>query len=159
LEIRRRDRQMSKIIIFLALIVMIGVLGYVHTTAYATEPMIKGLDRPYEISRLLGSLVKNAKGDYLGRIDDFVIDRNGVTFAIVSQGGFVGFGGKQVAVPMHACSFDEKTRQFVVNVTKERFDSAPSYTSGATLAGKTWAKDTYRYFGLSPYWTETEPEN
>ncbi len=149
---------MNKIMIFLALIGMIGVLGYAQTNSYATEPIIKGMDRPYEISRLLGSSVKNASGDYLGRIDDFILDRNGVAFAIVSHGGFVGFGGKQVAVPLSACSFDEKGRHFVLDVSKERFVSAPDYTGGATLAGKTWAEDTYRYFGLSPFWTGSEGE-
>jgi hypothetical protein len=147
---------MSKKMIFLALIGMIGVLGYVQTNSYAMDPMIKGLDRPYEISRLFGTHVKNAEGDYLGRIDDFIVDRNGIAFAVVSHGGFVGFGGKQIAVPLSACSFDNEGHYFVLNVNKERFASAPAYTSGSNLADRAWAEDTYRFFGLQPYWTESE---
>ena len=147
---------MSKKIIFLTLIAMIGVLGYVSTNSYAVEPMIKGMDKPYEISGLFGSFVKNSSGDYLGRIDDFIIDKNGITFAIVTHGGFVGFGGKQIAVPLGACSFNEKGHYFVLDMSKEKFASAPNYRGGTTPGGHAWAEDTYRFFGLQPYWTEGE---
>ncbi len=134
---------------------VVGFLGYRTADSYATEPVIKGLDRPYEISRLLGTVVKNAEGDNLGRIDDFILDRNGITLAIVSHGGFVGFGEKLVAVPLSSCSFDEKRHHFVLNVSKERFVSAPAFDLGVDVANRTWAEDTYRFFGLQPYWTES----
>jgi hypothetical protein len=63
-------------------------------------------------------------------------------------------GGKLIAVPFEACSFDPKGPGFVLNVSKEKFRSAPAFFRSADLASRKWAEDSHRFFGLQPYWTD-----
>jgi hypothetical protein len=44
---------------------------------------------------------------------------------IVAHGGFVGMGGKLIAFPFEALSFDPKGPCFVLNASKEKMRSAP----------------------------------
>jgi len=113
----------------------------------------KGWDRPYEISEIMGTHVKNTQGEYLGRIDDLVFDQEGrVSFAILAHGGFMRMGEKLVAIPFTALSFHKEPKHFVLDVTRERLESAPAF-SRSTLGDQKWAEDVYRYFGQQPYWT------
>ena len=47
----------------------------------------------------IGQELVNANGDEVGKIKDVVVDRQQVVHAIVSVGGFLGLGAKQIAVP------------------------------------------------------------
>ena len=129
-------------------------LGTFATGAYASEEMAKGMNRPYGMSELLGSGVKNLQGDYLGRITDLVVDSHGrVTFAVLAHGGFLGMGGTSVAVPFEALTFDPKGKHFAFDITRERLNTAPAF-SMRDLTNETWAENVYRYFGRQLYWTE-----
>lgn len=145
---------MNKIITFIAL-AMIFSFGYFIANSYAAmEPMARGLGSPNEVSMLTGSLVVNAQEEYLGKIDDFVIDKTGhISFAILSHGGFLGIGRKLVAVPFGALSYDSTHSYFVLDISRERLESAPEFDR-TRFANPTWAEDVYRFFGLQPYWTE-----
>ena len=129
-------------------------LGIFAAGAYASEEMAKGMDRPYGMSELLGSSVKNLQGDYLGRITDLVVDSHGrVTFAVLTHGGFLGMGGTTVAIPFEALAFNPMGMHFALDITQERLNSAPAFTK-RDLANEKWAEDVYRHFGRQPYWTE-----
>ncbi len=129
-------------------------LGLFAATAYASEEMAKGMHRPYGLSELLGSDVKNLQGDYLGKITDLVVDPQGrVAFAVLSHGGLLGMGGTTVAIPFEALTFDQMDRHFALDITRERLNSAPAF-SMRDLTNEKWAEDVYRYFGRQPYWTE-----
>jgi sporulation protein YlmC with PRC-barrel domain len=129
-------------------------LGIFAAGVYASEEMAKGMNRPYGMSELLGSSVKNLQGDYLGGITDLVIDSHGrVAFAVLSHGGFLGIGGTTVAIPFEALTFNPMGRHFALDITQERLNSAPAF-SMRDLSSEKWADDIYRYFGRQPYWTE-----
>ena len=88
-------------------------------------------------------------------MQDLVIDPNGrVVLAIISKPGVLGIRGESVAVPFEALSFGSKNRQLVLDMTWQRFASAPRYDRKADLENPAWAADVYRYFGMQPYWTE-----
>jgi sporulation protein YlmC with PRC-barrel domain len=53
----------------------------------------------YRISELIGKPVYNSQGQKIGRVDDFVIQRDKVLMTIISVGGFLGIGGRLIAVP------------------------------------------------------------
>jgi len=143
---------MNKIITFIALAIIFS-FAYFVANSYATEPMTKGSNRPYEASKLVGTPVKNLQGEYLGRINDFVIDKDRIAFGILSHGGFLGMGGKLVAIPFGALSFEHTGMYFVLDLSRDRLESAPEFDL-TRFASPTWAGDVYRYFGLQPYWTE-----
>jgi sporulation protein YlmC with PRC-barrel domain len=52
-----------------------------------------------QAEEVIGREVVNAKGDEIGEIKDLVLDRQQVAHAVVSVGGFLGIGAKDVAVP------------------------------------------------------------
>ena len=52
----------------------------------------------YRASALTGAAVKNADGEEIGSIDDFIIDQDKVLYAILQVGGFLGLGGHLIAV-------------------------------------------------------------
>lgn len=75
--------------------------------------------------------VYDAKDAKIGDIKDLLLDKNGqVAAVILSVGGFLGIGEKDVAVPFNAIHVTEKNgqRYLVIDTTKEALQSAPSYT-------------------------------
>ncbi|MFN3712765.1 MAG: PRC-barrel domain-containing protein [Alcanivoracaceae bacterium] len=81
-------------------------------------------------SNLIGADVMTTGGDKIGSINDLIIDENGQVVAIlVSVGGFLGMGKKDVAI-----GWDDVTRtgssdkpELRVNMTKDNLRSAPEF--------------------------------
>ncbi|CAM3795488.1 hypothetical protein RHSA111115_07145 [Rheinheimera salexigens] len=81
-------------------------------------------------SNLIGMNVKTANNEDIGEVQDLLIDSNGQVAAIVvSVGGFLGIGDKDVAV-----GWDNVTKsgnnddgQLRLNVTRENLTSAPKF--------------------------------
>jgi hypothetical protein len=140
-------------ILTLVMLISLFSFGWMVANSYATEPMTKGSSRPYEASKLVGTYVKNLQGEYLGRVNDFIINKDRIAFGILSHGGFLGMGGKLVAIPFGALSFEHKGGYFVLDISRDRLESAPEFDR-TRFASPTWAEDVYRFFGLQPYWTE-----
>jgi sporulation protein YlmC with PRC-barrel domain len=53
----------------------------------------------FRISELIGKPVYNPQGQKIGHVDDFVIQRDRVLITIVNVGGFLGIGGRLIAIP------------------------------------------------------------
>ena len=145
---------MNKTATIIALAMVLS-FGYWVANSYASEPMAIGLESPQEVSTLSGSLVTNAQNEYLGTIHDFVIDHGRISFAILSRGGFLGIGRTLVAIPYGAFSYDSMEDRFILDISQERLDSAPTYDS-AELTNRQWAEEVYKFYSLQPYWTEGE---
>ena len=64
----------------------------------------------YRMSKLLGSGVVNDKSEKIGTLDDVISDKNKkqLDFAILQVGGFLGLGGRLVAVPYDSLVIDDK---------------------------------------------------
>lgn len=108
---------------------------------------------PFRASKLIGATVKNATGDDLGVIEDFVVDpTSGQTkYAVLSFGGFLGIGDKYFAIPWHALNLqrdsDDKFH-FVLHVNKERMKNAPGFDKNhwPDVGNPQWAVDVDNYF-------------
>jgi len=137
-----------------SLYALIVVLSLATGTVLAAEQsMSQCWSKPYSFQQVLGTPIKNQQGEDLGRIRDIVFDLQGrVPFAVISEGGLWGVGGKLVTVPFNALSFDSD-EYFTLNTTKEKLASAPIFRPN-DLSNEKWAENVYRYFGLQPYWTE-----
>lgn len=108
-----------------------------------------------DVSAWIGKDVKNAHGEDLGKISEFITDEGGeVSLAVISHGGFMGFGEKKVAVPFSLLSFKESEDHAVLDVDRDRFANAPTLREGENLNDRTFAEEVYRYFGARPYWSD-----
>ncbi len=78
---------------------------------------------------LVGCNVVNARGEDLGRIEEFVIDsdRGRIEYAVLSFGEIFGTGEKFFAVPWEALRLDGERDHFVMDVTKEELEEAAGF--------------------------------
>ncbi|RDS78946.1 PRC-barrel domain containing protein [Dyella monticola] len=78
---------------------------------------------------LTGEPIKDLTGDPIGELKDFMIDTtNGrIAYGVLSFGGLLGMGEKLFAVPWEAIQLDEKNKQLLLDVDKERLKAAPGF--------------------------------
>jgi sporulation protein YlmC with PRC-barrel domain len=72
---------------------------------------VKAVARGYRASKLKGTNVTNDKNEKIGEIDDIVVGRDKVLFAILEVGGFLGLGARLVAVPFQSLVLDDTGRK------------------------------------------------
>ena len=107
----------------------------------------------YESTELIGAEVQVPKGEVVGQINDFVIDSSGGRIVFLVLYNVAGRGDDVVAVPFGTFS-GQGENAFVINTSEEQLASAPGFNEFSDLRNPRWAGDVYRYFGLSPYWSE-----
>ncbi|MDB5435287.1 MAG: hypothetical protein JWR47_1544 [Phenylobacterium sp.] len=80
----------------------------------------------YRASQLIGRAVTNDRGQAIGKIDDLIIGRDKVLFAIIGVGGFLGLGEHLIAVPYSSLAV---TSQHIVlaGATKEAVGKLPQF--------------------------------
>ncbi len=78
---------------------------------------------------LIGDTVYNAKNEEIGKIEELMISvQDGkVGYAVMSFGGFLGFGNKFFAVPWSTLRVNEEKKCFVISVDKEQLKNAPGF--------------------------------
>ena len=107
-------------------------------------------------SRVIGTAVYNTSGDRIGSIEDVMLEKmsNGIMFAVIGFGGFLGVGEKYHAIPWSTLDYDEDKGGYVVPFTKEQLQAAPSYDiNDLTKGDGTVARDaSYEYYKVDPYW-------
>lgn len=83
-----------------------------------------------QASNLIGAEVKTTGDEEVGEVKDLVIDSTGqVTSIVVSVGGFLGMGEKEVAIDWNqvtkAGEFDDQDLR--IDMTRENLEAAPEY--------------------------------
>ncbi len=103
-------------------------------------------------SSLTGNEVRNADGEDLGKIEDFMIDTatGEVNYAVLSFGGFLGIGDKLFAVPLQAMRLDTDNEAFVLDESKERLKNAPGFDKNhwPNSADEKWYNDVRSYYSF-----------
>lgn len=107
-----------------------------------------------------GEEVVNRTGEKLGKIQDIMLDlpSGRIAYAVLSSGGFLGMGGKLFAIPWHALTLDTDNKCFVLDVARERLESAPGFDKDhwPVMADLTWATQVHSYYSQRPYWSGDE---
>jgi len=81
---------------------------------------------------LIGQSVVNQNGDNVGEIDDIVLNASDqAVLAIVSVGGFFGFGEKNVAIPFEQLQPGENETILLSTATEEELKALPEYDDAA----------------------------
>jgi sporulation protein YlmC with PRC-barrel domain len=101
------------------------VAGVVNlgTTVEVTKAIAVG----HRASKLIGAPVYNEQDERVGSIDDLIIspDRS-VSYAVVSVGGFLGLGGRLVAIPVEQLQAKED-RLVLPGATKDALAKLPEF--------------------------------
>lgn len=82
-------------------------------------------------SALIGTKVRNANKDSIGKIDEIYLDKNAkVTDVVISVGGFLGVGSKDVAVKWSDITMTQEDNSLVLttSLTKDALMALPDYT-------------------------------
>ncbi|MFN3613168.1 MAG: PRC-barrel domain-containing protein [Rubrimonas sp.] len=105
--------------------------------------------------KVAGTSVYGADRKKIGSIDKIMVDKHSgrVSFAVMSFGGFLGIGEKLHPLPWNSLRYDEELDGYVVGLTKDALDKAPSYDAGRE---PDWADPGYRE-GVRGYWGGTPP--
>ena len=83
-------------------------------------------------SALIGTKVRNANKESIGKIDDIYLDKDAkVTDVVISVGGFLGVGSKDVAVKWSDITVGQEDNSVVLttSLTKEALMALPDYTT------------------------------
>lgn len=102
-------------------------------------------------SDMLGKPVRNSSGTEIGKLKDFVIDRDSgaIRFALVSTGGLLGVADEVRAVPTSAIKRSENRDGFTVNIDQAKWKNAPLIGDNqlSALQQNNRGKQIYQYYG------------
>ena len=88
-----------------------------------TSRVINGVSAKRQV---LGQKVYNDQGEMVGKIDDLILTKKVVTYAIVGAGGFLGLGRHDVAIPADRFLRDNE-RIVLPDATKEALRAMPRF--------------------------------
>lgn len=77
---------------------------------------ISKVAKGYRASKLINASVSNDKNEKIGTLDDIIIDaaQKNALFAVLQVGGFLGLGGRLVAVPYESIQISEDGKKVVL---------------------------------------------
>ena len=113
----------------------IGLFGVGVAAAYVAgteRQVLKEKDTSRAINgvsakrQVLGKEIYNDQGDMVGKIDDLILTKKVVTYAIVGAGGFLGLGRHDVAIPADRFLRDNE-RIVLPDATKEALRAMPRF--------------------------------
>jgi sporulation protein YlmC with PRC-barrel domain len=82
----------------------------------------------YRASKLISSSVVNDQNEKIGTIEDIVIGKDKVLFAVLQVGGFLHIGGRMVAVPFQSLVLDENGAKIKLpGATQEALKKLPEF--------------------------------
>jgi hypothetical protein len=99
-------------------------------------------------SDVIGLTVTNDQHQDLGTVDDLILSSDGrVSYVVISRGGILGVGEKLSAIPWLASNPRIHERALVVDISKERFEKAPSFGSWAEFKETGFESKVRAYYG------------
>ncbi|CAO3431999.1 PRC-barrel domain-containing protein [Azospirillum doebereinerae] len=89
---------------------------------------VKAVAAGYRASKLTGTSVVNEKNEKIGSLDDIIIGRDKVLFAVLEVGGFLGIGAHLVAVPFSDLQLDETGKKISLpGASKDELKKLPEF--------------------------------
>jgi len=141
-------------------------IGQQHSAEYSRAPEAardvhaSTLTHPrvLPVSMFIGYRVINPVGEDLGKIEDIAVDMESgrIAYAVLSFGGFLGFGDKLFAIPWEALKLSSEEDELILHVSKEALENAPGFDKNhwPEMADRQWGAGIYDYYGYQPYWKE-----
>lgn len=119
---------------------------YKNNNGQGPGPRLMGADT------LIGNEVYNQAEEDLGEIKEIMLDTTdgSVRYAVLSFGGVLGIGDKLFAIPWKALTLDTENKRFILNVDKDRLETAPGFDKDnwPNMADQTWESNIHSYYGV-----------
>jgi hypothetical protein len=107
-------------------------------------------------SDMIGADIYDLDDNDVGEIQNLILSDKGTpAYVVISHGGFLGLGEKQVAVPFGLIRVSGDGSSFYVNMTDEDFDKAPDFD----MDEFDWAGDEAWRRENDAYYLEVEKRN
>ena len=82
----------------------------------------------YRASKMFERAVVNSQGETIGEINDLVIDKQKMVYAIIEVGGFLGMGENLIAVPYDSLTLNDTGEKITLpGATKEELKKLPKF--------------------------------
>jgi sporulation protein YlmC with PRC-barrel domain len=140
----------------------LGRLSYLHQEKSefpVAEPRLARSQHIVPAKKVIGSDVIDANSEYLGVVEDLVVDAGAgrIVYAVLSFGGVIGRGDKCFAIPWSSFQFHLPEVCVVLNVDKKLLESAPGFHRGdwPDMTDSTWGTSIHKHYGLAPYGEDT----
>lgn len=117
-----------------------------------TEPVAIGeTDRLISSDKVEGTRVYNPRGDRLGSIRNFMVNKQSgqVEYAVMEFGGILGIGNEYYPLPWDLLSYDAKQGGYVVDLEKDKLEGAPRYSDGDSTWDEVYVRQVYGYYGMT----------
>ncbi len=99
--------------------------GPAGTLAVSQVKLANGL----RASKLIGASVYNEANEKIGTVDDLILStEDKAVVAVIQVGGFLGAGGKLVAVPYTQLRLEKDNKVVMAGATKDELNALPSFT-------------------------------
>jgi hypothetical protein len=112
--------------------------------------------RLIESDRVEGTAVYDRSGNRMGTIERVMLDKltGRAAYAVMSFGGFLGFGAEKFAVPWGMLDYDTSLEGYRTNLTKEQLGNAPSFSrdQGHGLSDQERERQLHDYYQVTYYW-------
>jgi sporulation protein YlmC with PRC-barrel domain len=118
-------------------------------------PTTSGHTSAIRASKVIGSSVFNTTGEKIGKVEDVVLDKtsSNILFAVIGFGGVLGMNEKFHPLPWSTLDYEKQKEGYVVNVTKEQLEAAPSDAIDQLTKGDAQMRDdVYDYYKAPRYW-------
>jgi hypothetical protein len=125
-----------------------------RTGSRTGEPATEETPELIASDKVAGTAVYNRDGERLGSVYNFMVNKRSgqVAYAVMSFGGFLGMGTGYHPLPWSELSYDTSRGGYVVNLTKEQLQGAPSYSGSEVPA---WEDAAYTR-GIDAYYNAVE---
>lgn len=102
-------------------------------TLPATDPNLQvatvRLEGGYRASKVIGAAVYNGQNQQIGTVDDLILNhQNQADLIVISVGGFLGVGGKLVALPYGKVERADNGHVLLADGSKEALQKLPNFT-------------------------------
>lgn len=110
-----------------------GSLGETKPPGSPSEPPTVTILDKRQMRGILGSAVRSAADEDMGRVVDVIIDRIGsARAAVIDFGGFLGIGSRKIAVDWNTMRFGGDNR-ITLDMTRDQLKAAPQYQDGKPI--------------------------
>ena len=84
----------------------------------------------YRASKIIGASVVNDANETVGKVDDIIVGTDKMPYLVLSVGGFLGVGSKDVAVKWSDITIGQEDNSVVLttSLTKDALMALPDYT-------------------------------